>query len=164
MDVLPIEAYTFAQVMFGEKCNLPKKIQWQKATGYFLNEEKLEGPFLGHWNPNVPLRIVISPKCRGEILKRPMEIRSGEDDISPYGCCDMAGNGREWLRDVQGQEPHFLPKLLSGDTVLSWGKSFEDPEPFLFKDDIPYLGAKPHDQRISDVGFRAVIETVDTNK
>jgi hypothetical protein len=159
MNVLPLEAHKFARGMFGEQSNLPKKIQWLKATGYFLKDEKLEGPFLGgHWDRNAPLRIVVSPKAPTDILERPKEIGTGEDDISPYGCRDMAGNGREWLRDVRGQEEKFLPNVTDGDAVLIWGKSFADPEPFLFKEDIRFPGARPYTERISDVSFRVVID------
>jgi formylglycine-generating enzyme required for sulfatase activity len=167
MNVLPLEAYEFAQDMFGKKSNLPKKIQWEKATGYFLQDEELEGPFVGHWKEEQPLKIALSPKTLKRPLERPREIGTSEDDISPYGCRDMAGNGREWLRDVHGLELRFLPHVTEGDTVLIWGKSFADPDPFFFygdKSDIKVLGSGRFSERISDVGFRAVIETVDTNK
>ncbi len=164
MNVLPLEAFEFAQDMFGKNCNLPKKIQWQKATGYFLKSGKLEGPFVGNWNRTTPLNIVLSPKYPLEIRKSPLEIGSGRDDVSPYECRDMAGNGLEWLRNVVGQGEHFLPHVTGGDHVVVWGKSFVDPDPFLFEEDIERPGAKPYIERNFDVGFRVVIETVDSNK
>jgi formylglycine-generating enzyme required for sulfatase activity len=167
MNVLPLEAYQFALDMFGEKCNLPKKTQWLKATGYFLKDEKLEGPFVGHWARKTPLKIVLSPKEPDVIRKSPEEIGSAEDDISPNGCRDMAGNGREWLRDVHGLNENFLPHVLEGDNVVIWGKSFVDPVPFLFHgddSDIKRLGSRPYTERIFDVGFRVVIETVNSSK
>jgi hypothetical protein len=161
MNVTALEACQFAKKMFGDKCNLPKKIQWDKATGYYLKEGNLQGPFKGRWDKEHPLAnhlsIVFSPD-RDKPLKGPREIGTGQDDISPFGCRDMAGNGREWLRDVLGQKDSFLPDIVEGGKVLIRGKSFEDPEPFLFAEDIQTPGAGGGKERISDVGFRVVIE------
>jgi hypothetical protein len=79
----------------------------------------------------------------------------------------MAGNGREWLRDVHGLNENFLPHVLEGDNVVIWGKSFVDPVPFLFHgddSDIKRLSSRPYTERVFDVGFRVVIETVDSSK
>jgi len=158
MNVLPMEAYKLAKGAFGDKGDLPKQIQWEKATGYFLQDKNLEGPFLGKWDPNGALRIWVSAKGLENGLKKPMEVGTAEDDISPYGCRDMAGNGREWLRDLIGQDEHFLPNLKEGDNAVAWGKSFKAPDPFLFAKDIAFPGAEPLIDRQSDVGFRAVVE------
>lgn len=159
MYVTAKEAYEFAKKMFGDKGNLPKQVQWDKATGFYIKDEKKkgEGPFNGHWDEKTPLNIGVSPD-QNNLRKGAMEIGEGKNDVSFYGCRDMAGNGMEWLRDVARRKDHYIPEVDEGDWVLHRGKSFKDPEPFLFDKDIEIPGSKKYPSRVPDVGFRVVIE------
>jgi serine/threonine protein kinase len=154
MNVTVTEAYQFARKMFGERCNLPKKVQWDKAAGYYA-EPRPEGPFHGHWDENTPLKIAVSPK-----LDQPLNIGESKDDESLYHCRDMSGNGREWTRNVQTVPASFVPLENPGgnEPVIIRGKSFLDKEPFLFEMDIKEGQSANYSKRLSDVGFRVVID------
>jgi hypothetical protein len=156
MNVTIMEAFGFAQKMFSPQANLPTKDQWDKAAGYYEKDRK-QGPFMGDWSENSPLSIAVSAKNRPE-LEKPWKIGEAKDDVSPHGCRDMAGNGREWVRDVHSQKGHFVPDVHPDDYLMTRGKSFIDPEPFLFEKDIEGGQAIKFPYRSSDIGFRVVIE------
>jgi formylglycine-generating enzyme required for sulfatase activity len=153
------EAYEFAQKMIGNKGNLPKQIQWDKATGYYLKDKKEnpEGPFRGHWNEQEPLSIGVSPRP-STVRARPMQNGEAKDDNSLYGCRDLAGNGREWLREVVGRKDHFVSEVEDNEWVVLRGKSFKAPKPFLFADDIERPDSEKYPSRRPDIGFRVVID------
>ena len=156
MNVTIMEAFDFTQKMFSQQANLPTKDQWDKAAGYYEKDRK-QGPFSGEWNENAPLSIAVSAK-NGTQLEKPWEIGEAKDDVSPHQCRDMAGNGREWVRDVHSPKGYFVPNVHEGDWLMTRGKSFLDPEPFQFGKDFEGGEAIKYPKRFRDVGFRVVIE------
>jgi hypothetical protein len=77
----------------------------------------------------------------------------------------MAGNGREWTRDLfasvdsENEVPLHRPPKRNFDRVFLRGHSYLEPEPLRFDsrldrvpDSVGYLDSAP------DIGFRVVIE------
>ena len=158
-----MEAFRFAQKTFTDKSNLPTRVQWDKAGGYYSSNPPPQGPFRGQWEENKRLRIAVSEQNKHP-LQKPIEIGTAEDDISFYECRDMGGNGREWIRDVLSPKDHYVPNVNVGDWLMTRGKSFAEPEPFLFEKDIDGGQALKYPERYSDIGFRVVIEMADSKK
>src|SRR5262249_40008937 len=120
------DATTFAEKSFGG--NLPQLLQWDKAAGRFYPyaDAKLrpEGPYRGRWDDRPRPHIAVGQK-------EPWPVGTAKDDISPFGCRDMAGNGEELTKDR---------KKWSGKTtfVEMRGRDYRDPEvepvtPFQFR-------------------------------
>ena len=97
-----------------------------------------------------------------------MEVGKASKDISFFGCRDMAGNGREWTRDLYilgagGEREVPLDRETNNqkDRVILRGRSYVEEKPLKFTDagmgtELPdTLGYK---ETRFDVGFRAVIE------
>jgi serine/threonine protein kinase len=142
------DAYQFAvEVLHG---NLPTAEQWDKAAGY--NEDPAqrgEGPFQGQWEKQ-PRPIIA--------LQRPMKAGEARDDVSRFGCRDMAGNGREWLRTIALGRRRTYPE--PGDPLLRGSPFGRNQEPFRFKDIKEDTAGSwsPQMAPPSDVGFRVVVE------
>jgi serine/threonine protein kinase len=124
------DADRFAKWLRGR---LPSDDQWKKAAGLWFEAEKDRpaeaGPFKGLWDPKKPPKIAIDRAEQG-----PMPVGTAEDDISPYGCHDMAGNVQEFTRNLTSdyivpldREPDTL------DTVIVRGKSYMDTTPPRFR-------------------------------
>jgi formylglycine-generating enzyme required for sulfatase activity len=122
-------AHLFARWLHGK---LPTQKQWDKAAGRY-EEPRAEGPLRGTWDKNDPNQIAVN---RGR--KGPMACGEATHDRSPFGCRDMAGNGREWTRDLalkQGRTVDELkPDSSPGTLVIVRGQSFEADEPLRFKE------------------------------
>jgi hypothetical protein len=91
----------------------------------------------------------------------PMNVGEARYDESPYHCRDMAGNGREWTRDLFGSPPRFVPleNPVKTDSVNLRGQRYNMRLPWLFqkvdRDDLEvdsYLEPSPY------YGFRVVVE------
>jgi hypothetical protein len=126
-NVLGLDAYDCAQWLQG---NLPTPAQWDKAAGA-LDESHRQGPFHGVWDPAAKLDIAVG---RGETGARP--VGEAKDDVSAFGCHDMAGNGKEWTRDflTSNLNGRHVPNYHVGDLVLLRGRDWAAPQPLLFKD------------------------------
>jgi hypothetical protein len=158
--VLVGDAYRFAAVMGG---NLPTIKQWDKAAGRFEPNHP-EGPFQGPWTEEQDrFRDQIAVN-RGE--EGPMEVGKASKDISFFGCRDMAGNGREWTRNLFGLEGEPVVPLDREtnneiDRVFLRGQDYRKDKPLRFTDRIMradqaetlgYMQTQP------DISFRVVIE------
>jgi hypothetical protein len=158
------DAHRFAVAMGGK---LPSVQQWDKAAGRFEPNHP-EGPFKGPWT-------LEEDKDKDQIAidreeKGPLEVGKASKDISPFGCRDMAGNGREWTRDLfllgSGKEREVpLPpgRLIDNykDRVFLRGRNYMEDRPLRFTD--PTMGTERPDtlgykETRFDVGFRVAIE------
>jgi formylglycine-generating enzyme required for sulfatase activity len=158
------EAYEFGQWLGGR---LPTTRQWNKASGYAMRDGS-KGPFrvpAGRKETKVG-EISLPEMLPGEIaINRghvgPMKVGEATCDESLYHCRDMAGNGREWTRDLAGFPPRFVPLENPGpdDTVILRGQRYDGKIPWLFRkvdqNELElgkYLVPSPY------FGFRVVIE------
>lgn len=138
---------------------LPTTLQWDKAAGRF-EEPRLPGPFLTPWQSG---HIAVARSEWG-----PLPSGDGRSDRSPFGCWDMAGNGREWTRNLEFDAQNRLIPLkqpTKNDRVELRGQSFRRRSPFKFEDPPEgefYLDQEdPAGQKrfaADDLGFRVVIE------
>jgi hypothetical protein len=160
------EANNFAKSLGGR---LPSAFEWDKAAGLFdYKAEKKRGirptsrgPYLdANPEPTGPDAIAVN-----RVVQGPKEVGTATNDISRYGCHDMAGNGREFTRTLQLEDGREVPIPDPPDAclVLLRGKSYALPKPLVFsdlesdfqKESQPYKG----DGSASPVtGFRVVIE------
>ncbi len=161
LNVTVTEAHEFADKMLGGK--LPTIVEWDKAAGRYSGEEGREGPFTGHWEKVGSISVAIARKFE----EGPMPIGQATNDESPYGCRDMAGNGREWTRNVQEKDAGFVPILnpTKDHHVVTRSRGYSDEVPLTFEflksgggESQPYL------TRSMEVGFRAVIEMLQVSK
>jgi serine/threonine protein kinase len=143
------EAHRFA-VWLGGK--LPTRAQWDKAAGRFeQGASEQSGPFEGPWGP-------------GDIAidrDDPMAVGAARKDRSRFGVRDMAGNGREWTREVTGnlQVPLTNPDRFA--RVYLRGRGYQDPEPLRFeqlKDHERSARYVPDPKETMDISFRVVVE------
>jgi formylglycine-generating enzyme required for sulfatase activity len=150
------DAYQFARWLGG---HLPTIKQWDKAAGRY--EKKAgAGPYQEPWDKADPSQIAVGRGGRG-----PLPCGAATHDISLFGCHDMAGNGRDWTRNVDGGD-RPVPLAMPGptDRVLVRGHTFRASYPPLqFKhldeeeqQDNPATGFYLSPE--GDIGFRVVIE------
>lgn len=143
LGVTVTQAHCFARWLDG---NLPTAQQWDKAGGRFNGAE---GPFRKDWKPG---EIAVG-KGAG-----PMPAGTAPADVSVFGCHDMAGNGKEWTRDLNLENATVPPPELQRDLqVLLRGKSYARDEPYQFKDRRDVLR---YDAADPQTGFRVVLGPV----
>jgi serine/threonine protein kinase len=171
-----LEAYHCARwVGGGPRGHVPTREQWAMASGLF-EVNRGDGPFLGSLseildadaNGDPPL-IAIRREKEG-----PCEVGRASRDLSPLGCRDMTGNGREWTRFVT----HVVAENLSLEDfmaneedatandydVLCVSAAYSSSTPFLYKSlDLrkgPELRGAVQGARVASplTGFRIVIE------
>jgi serine/threonine protein kinase len=161
-DVTAMEADAFAEWLGAQ---LPTHNQWDKAAG--LNHPPRgsdpfwEGPYQGQWKGKGSLRIAVSREA-----PLPLGSPETEDDVSVYGCRDMAGNGSEWTRDTDwGDKPVRQVKNLGVNenyvAVRLRGWSFKMPWPLRFqklKKEVDPNGDWSLKDSRDDLGFRVVLE------
>jgi hypothetical protein len=158
LGVKVLDAYRFARWCEG---HLPTRKQWDKAAGRF-EERRGEGPFQSPWDKNDPGQIAVN-------RPGPLPVGTAGRDVSRFGCRDMAGNGREWTRDLAldrgSVEDLTLLKNPSESElmVLLRGRSYREEEPLRFED----LDQADEDNNPdvsnwrkaeNDIGFRVVLE------
>jgi formylglycine-generating enzyme required for sulfatase activity len=87
----------------------------------------------------------------------PLPVGDAFNDISPFGCHDMAGNGLEWTRTPSARLGSNGP--TEDDAFFLRGSRYSATQPWLFsemeqygKQQWKYLGSNPQ------YGFRVVIE------
>lgn len=143
--------------------NLPTLRQWDKAAGRF-EPGVGEGPFEGPWSRTEDTdhtQIAVNRGAEG-----PLPVGTATRDVSRLGIRDLAGNGREWTREVfapVGSGDREVPLRNPGpfDRVILRGRSYLEPEPLRFTD--PRLrpntpDATDYGKVQPDVGFRVVLE------
>ena len=77
-----------------------------------------------------------------------------KSDIVKTGCCNMAGNVREWTRSMSTGNSDGMPNF--GDEMIVCGGSF------LQASHLRDVGKQPFETRAPDLGFRCVLE-IDTS-
>jgi formylglycine-generating enzyme required for sulfatase activity len=147
------DAHAFASEVLGGK--LPTTQQWAKAAGLHEDKEKRgEGPYRGSWEKDPKPEVA---------LTKPWPVGTAKDDVSLFGCRDMAGNGREWTRSLcESTETVPVAKPGTQLDVFLRGIGFQPSDPF------PLQFADLEEGRIGlsryaapaplDVGFRVVLE------
>jgi hypothetical protein len=155
-NVAVTDANAFAVWLGGR---LPSCVQWDKAAGRY-HPSRGEGPYQGHWDKKKKLRIAVG-------LHNPFPNGSPktEDDISVYGCRDMAGNGSEWTDDTRrGNKAHLMQEFASLDeNVYLRGWSFEQPQPPSFAETSDeersgQIRSEKFHLTADDLGFRVVLK------
>jgi hypothetical protein len=143
------QAAEFAKWLGG---TLPSPQQWDAAAGLYLAAAQkggAVGPFRGVWNSGPRPKIAIDSAGAGTA-----PVGSADDDISPFLCRDMAGNGAEWTSEVS-----------SGgySTVTLRGRDYHKERPLLFSDllDVNSTEIEKEDPYYTSdhIGFRVVLET-----
>ena len=146
LRVTVTEAHCFAKWLGGR---LPEAREWDKAAG------RLDGaaaPFGKPEDPVLPGDIAIDRK------DGPMPVGTARRDVSPFGCRDMSGNGKEWtgtMVEASRRVPAERPDITM--SVVIRGQSYIRPNPLRFD-----KGFKEDDQWFYDkadgqTGFRVVL-------
>ena len=114
------EAQHFAVWLGG---NLPTVQQWNKAAGLNKDDRKDDrqpdatGPYRRGRQPFAPEDLGIDREQQG-----PLDVGRARLDESPWGCRDMAGNGREWTRNLDfGDHVPLKHEPTAVDLVLLRG-------------------------------------------
>jgi hypothetical protein len=122
--------------------SLPTARQWDKAAG-FHGRQGRDGPAKGS-------NVAIGLRGQG-----PLPLGASEDDVSPRGVREMAGNGYELMRDQIPEEGTEKP------LVVLRGQRHTASRPLRYKD-LEQQQQMPLTQRIESAspftGFRIVIE------
>jgi hypothetical protein len=150
LNVTVTEAHAFALWLKGR---LPSAKQWDKAAGYYENPRR-EGPYAGSWEEDPKLAVAVG-------RAGPAPVGSSADDLSPFGCRDMAGNGYEWTRDLRGGSEVPVPDPGNERTahpVLLRGQRFAADKPLRFEDQERFPLFRSYLESSPDTGFRVVIE------
>ncbi|QDV66441.1 Serine/threonine-protein kinase PrkC [Rosistilla carotiformis] len=154
VNVSAEEAYLFANAI---GCDLPTKQQWDKAAGRWDHPPEQTGPFEAPADEPVPDVAV------DRIEQGPAPIGSSRDDVSVFGCRDMAGNVKEWTKTtddlevtvpIQNQEDQFGIVYCGNDYRDSAPLTFEAMESPQYWYEI--IGRRP------PFGFRCVVEIATT--
>ena len=100
-------------------------------------------------------RIAVGRKGQG-----PMAVGAAKDDVSVFGCHDMAGNGEEWT--CTSKDAAITLPLKTRDEsvgVLLRGQSYAADKPLSFSDlENPDFGTEFYYTDRLDIGFRVVFD------
>jgi serine/threonine protein kinase len=142
------DAYRFARWLDGD---LPKSGQWDKAAGAFEQPPR-PGPFEGEWDEKDNTKIGVHRAGLG-----PLPVGTATQDISPFGCRDMSGNGWEWTRSMIGDRQVPYAKAGMFDRVYLRARNHYDRKPLMFEQ----LNTPESESYLEPegwIGFRVVIE------
>jgi serine/threonine protein kinase len=154
MYVTPVEAHCFAELLGGK---LPSERQWDKAGGRWDT------------NPWGPCKKGAVRSEQSKQRKKPDPDGTDEADVSGHGCRGMAGNGREWTRNIDERsdveipldryDPRNKPKIILRGQA-PWSEHY-----FKFawidkgEDELErYPQWREYDHPGPDIGFRVVLE------
>jgi len=167
MGVFIEDAQAFAAWLGGVYAHLPSVEQWDKAAGLNYHEAHGEcghvGPYSNDWTRDGPSQIAVN-------CESPRPVGTTMHDVShPFGCRDMAGNGREWTCSIQvpgGSRPVTIPPSVPEPftLVMLRGRTFyrSQPEvmPLTYHDlrTVDAQESEVYQYGLPDVGFRVVIE------
>ena len=152
------EALIMVRWLGGQGATLPTTRQWEFAAGFgqklngTLDNKWSEGPYksgTGHREVAIGLR---------QFGPRP--VGSSIDDIGPFGCRDMSGNGEEFTRNIDGSGDFLTETTGTGIFVLTRSRSYQSASPLKWDDLETYRKLPqglPAGTRSPIVGFRAVL-------
>src|SRR5262249_4818971 len=108
--------------------DLPSLEEWKKAAGYYDRAGRA-GPYEDGWQEKDGIAINRSESG-------PLPVNASTKDRSIYKIRDMAGNGKEWTRDIHGTRIQLRlgVKLGRFDLVDQVGRSYMDENPLNFTD------------------------------
>jgi formylglycine-generating enzyme required for sulfatase activity len=155
------DAFLFAQWLGGR---LPTEDQWKRAAGCY---EGQQGPTSGATDDQPATDE--SGVSYARIQTGPLPVGVAQRDRSPFGCRDMAGNGREWTRTGKYPIPGPIdkaPDRNTGQTMITCGRSFYASESLRFHDSDSYIKkefefnpAQPFDERYYEISFRVIFDS-----
>jgi hypothetical protein len=156
-DDLPVlritaeEARRFADWLGGA---LPTIEQWDRAAGFRVRDGR-QGPFQGNWPEQRNPKIAVQRRKDG-----PLPVQQDAEDISALGVRGLAGNGREFTRNLV--DGTLLPSHPPDDAlVILRGRSYTSAAPLTFTD-LDYEQKTPQTQFYSRpspfTGVRVVLE------
>jgi hypothetical protein len=150
MGLTPIEAYSFAVWLKG---NLPTRQQWDKAAGSHEENPSL-GPYRQPQDGAKPHIAIEGPES--------WPVGTAHDDVSAFGCRDMAGNGLEWTRDLWTGN-HRLPSRDPGkpdQVIYLRGREHDAGVPLVYKDllDKEESWTEGMQEDLAKISFRVVLE------
>ncbi len=157
--VTATEAHCFAEWLGGR---LPQKQQWIKAVGRD-DDKRPDGPF----NPDDWSHVGVGFDKTGKT--GPLPVDEGDQDVSVFGCRQVAGNGHEWTRTVStgeerpkpGEKIEEIPltEAAGGDRkVYVGGQTYAARSPLTWKD-LPDGRSIANNQIIPpEITFRVVLE------
>jgi formylglycine-generating enzyme required for sulfatase activity len=147
-----MEAHRFAEWLGGA---LPSTKQWDTAAGLYLDETG-NGPFLSLASGEAP-HIAVDRRTSG-----PLPVGEAPDDVSPFGCREMAGNGLEWTRTIDDNPSQELsnreiPNLVEDDLVVLRGRSYASARPLHYDDLRGRSEMQSNDEGSPEIGLRVVV-------
>jgi formylglycine-generating enzyme required for sulfatase activity len=176
MNVTVTEAHCFAEWLGGV---LPSGEQWDEAGG---KAAALDGPLPSSASPVGRLGILPWTRDAHRLgpavgvvayvdelpFVGPLPAGTCPADTARSGCRDLAGNGKEFTRDVTvavgvlNPPPVPLPVPDAGAMVALRGRTFLAYKPFRFRDADPkYPDAMWYNGSDPDLGFRVVVPIPD---
>ena len=147
-----LEAHRFAEWLGGA---LPSAKQWDTAAGLFL-DDAAAGPFLEPPD-GTPPSVAVGRRASG-----PLPVGEAPDDVSPFGCRDMAGNGLEWTRTIddnpsQALSNREIPNVVEDDLIVLRGRSYASGRPLQYDDLRGLSEVQAHDEGSPEIGLRVVL-------
>lgn len=145
-----------AYALFRKK-KLPTESQWEKAARGPLQSKAPQGLIYPWGN-----EFLHSKSNLGRPYGGSEKVGSTSGDTSPYKVRDLAGNVREWTRDVfqsykgsKHQDYRYLDKTYRAVRGASWKT---EPNQTKKQSRCSFRGVLYWEQRWDDVGFRCVVE------
>ena len=159
MNLNAFEADRIAKWIGGPSGHLPTVSQWDNAAGFELwkagtvQPDRDQGPFKKSSGRS---EVAIGLRPFG-----PRAVGSSSDDVSPFGCHDMAGNGFELTSSVMGGGQ--IPDCPPDAWVLTRGRNYQSKTPLQWSHLEAAVTAEYPDgiearDRNPNIGFRIVLE------
>ena len=164
-NLTAFQAHAVARWIGGQTAHLPTAEQWDRAAGYGKSKA---GDLKGTEWENGPYKQQRSGGTLGVAVGRwhdgPLPVGTSPNDVSPFGCRDMAGNGEEWTSSVIGSTDTYVPNCAWDALVFLRSRSYLEEFPLTWTDyedeeaDAMPKWASDGSQSNPVIGFRVVIE------